>query len=161
IGAADMPTHRHEHHEHAERNAPRDRHRRCGDPVALSGTSIANDRIVLFAEDGRQPRGAECPSALPPTRAPDRSPRGNTTRWEEIAMRKDGFGGTVSPGAGGKPRISMRRSSVSAFALTLIVSVATPNTHAVAQTCVGDCNSDERVTVDELIVGVDIALGGL
>jgi hypothetical protein len=38
----------------------------CDDAGALSGTSIAKDRIILFAEGGRQPRRAECPSALPP-----------------------------------------------------------------------------------------------
>jgi hypothetical protein len=33
-------------------------------------------------------------------------------------------------------------------------------TRAVAQPCVGDCNGDGRVTVSELVTGVDMALGG-
>jgi hypothetical protein len=71
-------------------------------------------------------------------------------------------GEAVLPGAGRKARNPMPRSScMSALALILITSVATPNTRAVAQTCVGDCNGDERVDVNELIVGVNIALGGL
>jgi hypothetical protein len=34
-------------------------HTVCDDAGALSGTSIAKDRVILFAEDGRQPRRAE------------------------------------------------------------------------------------------------------
>ena len=71
-------------------------------------------------------------------------------------------GETVRLGAGRKARISMPRSfCVSVLAVTLIMSVATPNPHAVAQTCVGDCNGDGRVDVNELIVGVNIALGAV
>jgi hypothetical protein len=42
-------------------------------------------------------------------------------------------------------------------ALGLALAVASAN----AQPCVGDCNSDGQVTIDELIVGVNIALGNL
>jgi hypothetical protein len=44
-------------------------------------------------------------------------------------------------------------------ALALIASVVTPNADALAQTCAGDCNGDGTVEVNELIVGVNIALG--
>src|ERR1051326_4372709 len=33
--------------------------------------------------------------------------------------------------------------------------------HAAAQSCVGDCNGDGMVSIDELIVGVNIALNAL
>lgn len=45
--------------------------------------------------------------------------------------------------------------------LVLLASVATANADAVAQTCVGDCNGDGSVEINELIVGVNIALGAL
>jgi len=42
-----------------------------------------------------------------------------------------------------------------------VVAVATLFvTRAVAQSCMGDCNDDGRVTVDELVLGVDLAING-
>jgi hypothetical protein len=46
-------------------------------------------------------------------------------------------------------------------ALALVASLATLNARAGAQMCVGDCNGDGTVEVNELIVGVNIALGVL
>lgn len=43
--------------------------------------------------------------------------------------------------------------------LLFIACVATANADAVAQTCVGDCNGAGSVEVNELILGVNIALG--
>jgi hypothetical protein len=62
-------------------------------------------------------------------------------------------------------RLSVQRGVVirhlRAVVLVMIAVVGTAHTHAVAQTCVGDCNGDERVEVNELIVGVNIALDAL
>jgi uncharacterized repeat protein (TIGR01451 family) len=49
---------------------------------------------------------------------------------------------------------SKLRGAVLAAAIALCASG-----EAVAQTCVGDCNGDGRVTINELILGVNIALG--
>jgi hypothetical protein len=51
---------------------------------------------------------------------------------------------------------SSRRSGFLASLIALLVSFATP---AVGQSCVGDCDSGGSVTVDELLVGLNIALG--
>jgi len=46
---------------------------------------------------------------------------------------------------------------VACAAAVLVVLSYTPR--AVAQTCLGDCDGDNAVTVDELLIGVNIALG--
>lgn len=52
-----------------------------------------------------------------------------------------------------------RRAHCLRFAvLALIASVAARSGHAVAQTCVGDCDGDGAVEINELILGVNIAL---
>jgi len=45
-------------------------------------------------------------------------------------------------------------------AAMLIAAIALQTQPTAAQTCVGDCNGDGEVSIDELILGVDIALGG-
>lgn len=50
----------------------------------------------------------------------------------------------------------VRFLGVGISALAFFVSVASP---AEAQSCLGDCNSGGSVTVDELLVGLNIALG--
>lgn len=42
----------------------------------------------------------------------------------------------------------------------LIAAVAAPASYARAQSCVGDCNGDGVVAIDELVLAVDIALDG-
>jgi hypothetical protein len=44
------------------------------------------------------------------------------------------------------------------LALAVIMIVAAAHTSAIAQTCVGDCNGDGMVLVNELVIGVNIAL---
>ncbi len=51
----------------------------------------------------------------------------------------------------------MNRRQVMALAMAVPVFVASPS----ALACVGDCSSDRKVTVDELVTGVNIALGNL
>src|SRR5262245_56938060 len=53
-------------------------------------------------------------------------------------------------------------------AVVIAVALLIPLTRTVAQTpapgvtvCVGDCNQDRMVTVDEVVIGVGIALGTL
>ena len=48
------------------------------------------------------------------------------------------------------------RLSFTAAVVFLFASIATPSA---AQVCVGDCNGDGTVTINELITGVNIALG--
>ena len=44
------------------------------------------------------------------------------------------------------------------FWLALIMMVAAAHDSAIAQTCVGDCDGDGMVLVNELVIGVNIAL---
>ncbi len=55
------------------------------------------------------------------------------------------------------PFTVLRLAFVAFLAGTLLA--ATQPTLAGAQDCVGDCNGDEEVTINELIIGVNIALG--
>jgi hypothetical protein len=46
------------------------------------------------------------------------------------------------------------------FAVAMLIAImAAPGGRVVAQTCVGDCNGDGSVEINELILGVNIALG--
>lgn len=56
------------------------------------------------------------------------------------------------------PGVACRRGLV---VWLIVACVATANGDAVAQTCVGDCNGAGSVAVNELILGVNIALGAL
>jgi hypothetical protein len=56
---------------------------------------------------------------------------------------------------GSHKRALMKSKFAAVVGLTFIVALP----HAATAQCAGDCNSDSQVTVDELIVGVNVALG--
>jgi RHS repeat-associated protein len=53
----------------------------------------------------------------------------------------------------------LRKGRRSLSWLALCATLTVPPVRAAAQSCPGDCNSDTRVTIDEIIKGVAIALG--
>ena len=55
-------------------------------------------------------------------------------------------------------RLVGRRLRRPRLALALIMMVAAAHDSAIAQTCVGDCDGDGMVLVNELVIGVNIAL---
>ncbi|HVM98360.1 MAG TPA: hypothetical protein VMT89_18345 [Candidatus Acidoferrales bacterium] len=61
----------------------------------------------------------------------------------------------------GTPALALGRrlTRFAVLALPAILTLSLCFESAEAQFCVGDCNLDDTVTIDELIVGVNIALG--
>jgi len=60
-----------------------------------------------------------------------------------------------------EPSVRFVRSMVISLALVLLASIGPSAAVAAAPSCVGDCGGDNRVTVDELVTGVNIALDNL
>lgn len=68
---------------------------------------------------------------------------------------------TSTPVATGTPtRTAVAATATSTGVIATVTSTATATPTSPA-TCVGDCNADQRVTINEVLTGVNIALGNL
>ncbi|MEO8605167.1 MAG: hypothetical protein ABI629_21545 [bacterium] len=104
------------------------------------------------------------PTCVPtPTRTPPAPPGGTLTSTPTstptVPPTATGVPPTVTPPATSPPTVTATAVSASATPTLTVTTLPTTTATAVAPVCIGDCNHDGLVTVDELVRAVGIALG--
>jgi len=132
-----------------------------GPHVTATNTDMSNNTSPFSA-----PASLPTPTGSPPATGTSTATRTHTPTSESTRTATGAASVTVTPSApatatrtAAATQSATAATTTSATATPTVTSSVNPTATATAAPCVGDCNGDHMVSINELIIGVNIALG--